>query len=399
MPVFLEDPSEFSKERLKSELIAHNVALPPGENKKQEYLELYLKNVDTKNAADFSSDEEEELPVSVDSEQRAEEPDMRDLSRLTDEDLKAYLRQHGFQAGPITATTRYVYEKKLKRLMEPKSQAQKNGSEDKAVYSDSEEEENEEEQEQPDPSLETVTCVEKEIANSKMETHSMADYHWYPQCFMPPARLVKRPKKSAEPTSSAPSTFSVTELVEKIERRRSSIAEPEPEWENSWNRERRPESCGRRPLQMLDKLTMTNTSLLDTSPMSTFRHQMVPVTDVLMEIFPETEKTPTGIVATRRRPIKGAAGRPVKFKYPDTPLSPKTTGQQEVQRHKFPIWVQLLCFLIVTLLLLVTYLATEDTLKSSLTLLLDNLNEVLAAPSVEDAPLIADAAVPLLSGE
>lgn len=49
----------------------------------------------------------------------------------------------------LSATTRYVYEKKLKRLMEPKSQAQKNGSEDKAVYSDSEEEENEEEQEQP----------------------------------------------------------------------------------------------------------------------------------------------------------------------------------------------------------------------------------------------------------
>lgn len=67
MPVFSEDPSQFSKERLKSELIAHNVALPPTDSKKQEYLELYLKNVDTKNAADFSSDEEEERPAEVDS--------------------------------------------------------------------------------------------------------------------------------------------------------------------------------------------------------------------------------------------------------------------------------------------------------------------------------------------
>lgn len=67
MPVFLEDPSHFSKERLKSELIAHNVALPSTDSKKKEYLELYLRNVSTKNAADFSSDEEEEQPVQVPS--------------------------------------------------------------------------------------------------------------------------------------------------------------------------------------------------------------------------------------------------------------------------------------------------------------------------------------------
>ncbi|KAG5282771.1 hypothetical protein AALO_G00059770 [Alosa alosa] len=300
MPVFLEDPSQFSKERLKSELIAHNIALPPGESKKQEYLELYLKNVDAKNAADFSSDEEEDQPAQVDGqEQRPEEPDMWDLTGLTDEDLKAHLLQHGFQAGPITATTRLVYEKKLRRLMEPNTPAQLNGSADQALYSDSEEEEQGEEEELPGP--ETVACVEKDAVGSKCQ---------------------------------------------------------------------------------------------------------VPVTDVLMEIFPEMEKTPTGISATRRRPIKGAAGRPVQFKYPDTPLSPNSADQREVQRRQVPLWVQLLIFALVSLLLYLAYAATEESLESPLTLLLDGvtqaaaaLQEEVAAPSVDDAPVMADVAAPPLLGE
>ena len=61
MPVFVEDPAHFSKSRLKSDLIAHNVALPPSKSKKQAYVELHMKHVDQKNAADFSSDEEDQV--------------------------------------------------------------------------------------------------------------------------------------------------------------------------------------------------------------------------------------------------------------------------------------------------------------------------------------------------
>ncbi|XP_041955436.1 LEM domain-containing protein 1 isoform X2 [Alosa sapidissima] len=412
MPVFLEDPSQFSKERLKSELIAHNIALPPGESKKQEYLELYLKNVDAKNAADFSSDEEEDQPAQVDGEQRPEEPDMWDLTGLTDEDLKARLLQHGFQAGPITATTRLVYEKKLRRLMEPKTPAQLDGSADQALYSDREEEEQGEEEELPGP--ETVACVEKDAVGSKMETASVED--WYPQCFIPSNRRVKGQDKPTKPTP-APSAFSVTELVEEIEKKRYFTPKTQPalvhNWNgdepasvHNWNSDWRPESCGRR---VLDKFTMTGHSLLYSPPMSEFRHQMtcqVPVTDVLMEIFPEMEKTPTGISATRRRPIKGAAGRPVQFKYPDTPLSPNSADQREVQRRQVPLWVQLLIFALVSLLLYLAYAATEESLESPLTLLLDGvtqaaaaLQEEVAAPSVDDAPVMADAAAPPLLGE
>ena len=60
MPVFVEDPTQFSKQRLKSVLISHNVELPPGENKKEVYLDLYMKHVWNKSNADFSSDDEDQ---------------------------------------------------------------------------------------------------------------------------------------------------------------------------------------------------------------------------------------------------------------------------------------------------------------------------------------------------
>lgn len=66
MPLF-EDPVNFSKSRLKSDLIAHNVSLPPTKSKKEVYLELHLKHIGQKNATDFSSDEEDQvqdMPVS-----------------------------------------------------------------------------------------------------------------------------------------------------------------------------------------------------------------------------------------------------------------------------------------------------------------------------------------------
>lgn len=56
---FVEEPAHLSKSRLKSALVAHNVALPPAASKKAVYVELHLKHIDQKNAADFSSDEED----------------------------------------------------------------------------------------------------------------------------------------------------------------------------------------------------------------------------------------------------------------------------------------------------------------------------------------------------
>lgn len=59
MPQF-DDPARLSKCRLKSDLVAHNVALPPAHSKKEVYVELHLKHIEHKRAAEFSSDEEEQ---------------------------------------------------------------------------------------------------------------------------------------------------------------------------------------------------------------------------------------------------------------------------------------------------------------------------------------------------
>ncbi|KAB5546359.1 hypothetical protein PHYPO_G00071160 [Pangasianodon hypophthalmus] len=146
MPVFVENPTQFSKQRLKSELISHSVEVPPADSAKQLYLEVYMKHVGNKNSADFSSDEEEQVQDGNEEEERGEDSDMVDLSLLTDDQLKCKLLQYGVKAGPIVASTRALYERKLHRMMTQHSQHSVNNKDAAGKYSDSEEEESGSEQ-------------------------------------------------------------------------------------------------------------------------------------------------------------------------------------------------------------------------------------------------------------
>ncbi|KAK7915805.1 hypothetical protein WMY93_011566 [Mugilogobius chulae] len=216
MPVFVEDPSHLSKARLKSDLIAHNVALPPAKSKKGIYVELHTRHVDQRKCADFSSDDE---PEEVDVEE-PQDPQIIDPSCLTDDDLKAALLQHGVKAGPIVASTRALYERKLRTVLLSNGRDQVsdkvNGADEAVLYSDSEEEE-ESEEEQDQPVTEEVQTQTEPADQSQQDKQETA---------------------------------------------------PEPVQEN-------------------------------------FK-------DLLAE-------TPTGIYASRRRPIKGAAGRPVQYAFPKSP--------------------------------------------------------------------------------
>lgn len=73
MPAYLEDPSVLTKDKLKSELLAHNVELPSGNPTKDVFVQLYLEKLTALNHQDhehlgvttaaasldsFSSDEE-----------------------------------------------------------------------------------------------------------------------------------------------------------------------------------------------------------------------------------------------------------------------------------------------------------------------------------------------------
>lgn len=164
MAEFLEDPSVLTKDKLKNELAANNVALPTGEHKKEVYVQLYLKNLTVLNnkksppADTFSSDDELPAPVVSNRSRsgrvsliqtirdriwfaddcdamlyacmdyyqvravtfvvdwnllflqkatkktdkpRTEDVDVTDLS---DEDLKQQLAKHGVDSGPIVGT-------------------------------------------------------------------------------------------------------------------------------------------------------------------------------------------------------------------------------------------------------------------------------------------------------
>ncbi|XP_038561365.1 thymopoietin b [Micropterus salmoides] len=255
MAEFLEDPSVLTKDKLKNELAANNVPLPSGEHKKEVYVQLYLKNLTVLNnkksppADTFSSDEELPAPVVSNKSRsgrkatkktdkpRTEEMEVTDL---TDEDLKQQLAKHGVDSGPIVASTRKLYEKKLQKLLDqppaepptdvtvlpPKADSNQNGNTNSDQYSDKEDEE--------------IVAPEPE-----------------------PVPVVEKPVRSRgkTPVTVRTSSRRQTKVVEEI------ITEETPK-----------------------KVSES----------------------VVEDILANEISTPTGMSATCRRPIRGAAGRPLK---------------------------------------------------------------------------------------
>uniref|UniRef100_A0AAQ4R121 Thymopoietin b n=1 Tax=Gasterosteus aculeatus aculeatus TaxID=481459 RepID=A0AAQ4R121_GASAC len=161
MADFHENPSVLTKEKLKSELAANNV-----------YVQLYLKNLtalkEKKSAPTdtFSSDEDLPLPVMSGSSRsgrkatkKTDRPRSKEVevTDLTDDDLKQQLEKHGVQPGPIVASTRKLYEKKLQKLLDqrpaephpqpppdlralPNTDGNPNGNTNSEQYSDKEDE-------------------------------------------------------------------------------------------------------------------------------------------------------------------------------------------------------------------------------------------------------------------
>ncbi|XP_032376134.1 LEM domain-containing protein 1 isoform X4 [Etheostoma spectabile] len=324
MSRFVEAPAQLSISRLKSDLVAHNVALPPAKSKKVVYVELHLQHIDLKNAADFSSDEEDQVQDVADEEEYTEMPDP---SGLTDDELKAALLEHGFKAGPIVETTRALYEKKLRKLLQSNGRGCLNGVEKGVLYSDDEEEEEE----------------DKELGSEEEEEEE---------------KTVKE-SDQAQQGSSQQLDMSIVD-------------------------------------------TMKNQSLYYTPKASPYKRKMKlpqePVKDTIKNMFPNTDAMTPGIYATRRRPIKGAAGRPVQYAYPVTPVSPMTLEKREVERRLVPIQIQILVFLIVTCLLYFIYVCVEDNSFSSAVALLDSLYQ--QSDSQEGLLLQAETQdVPALSGQ
>ncbi|XP_061921617.1 thymopoietin a isoform X5 [Entelurus aequoreus] len=253
---FVDDPSVLTKDKLKSELLAHNVELPSGNQAKDVYVQLYLKNLTAQNKKHvaaitsdaFSSDEELPPPVvsnrSRSSGKKAPRktdkvPVELDVTTLTDEDLREELIKHGVHAGPIVASTRKLYEKKLQNLLD-------GGSAQEAITK--------------------IVVTEIQIThngNSESELYSDNEDDV----------IVKEPEPEPVP------------VVEKPVRSR-----------------------GKTPIT-----TRTRSSQYKTVEKIAASDQTPKVDekDVLKELFPNDINSSLGITATCRRPIRGAAGRSV----------------------------------------------------------------------------------------
>ncbi|XP_056307754.1 thymopoietin b isoform X1 [Danio aesculapii] len=259
MAQFHEDPALLTKEKLKSELMANNVPLPSADSKKDVYVQLYLKNLtvlnkkNTISASDtFSSDEEISTAPLVTNRSRSGKKATRktdrvraeenDVSGLTDEELKVQLQKFGIHSGPIVASTRKVYEKKLQQVLDHPPV----------------------ETSLPEPETtipEAVTI--KADGNQNGNTHSAEDQYSDKDDEVPEAvPVVTKPVRSRgkTPVTTRTSSRQRTKQVEDMAIEEASV----------------------------DRA------------------------DILKEIFPNEQATPTGITATCRRPIHGAAGRPVK---------------------------------------------------------------------------------------
>ncbi|XP_065576985.1 lamina-associated polypeptide 2, isoforms beta/gamma-like [Artemia franciscana] len=130
--------SNHTKEQLKNVLINHGVSTPPLSAKKEEYIKLYDEYVAPviSNKGEFSSDDEPDTSNVADSGlirniiQNGTDGESGQLNgsadasntvldSLDDDELYKRLKDAGINCGPITATTRQFYQRKLADFLEP----------------------------------------------------------------------------------------------------------------------------------------------------------------------------------------------------------------------------------------------------------------------------------------
>ncbi|XP_037246518.1 thymopoietin isoform X6 [Falco rusticolus] len=426
MSEFLADPSVLTKEKLKSELIANNVSLPGGEQRKDVYVQLYLQHLTARNPPaaaqpDFSSDEERELtPLGARNrgaavgrkatkktdKPRPEEKDDLDVTEMSNEDLQEQLVKYGLNPGPIVATTRKLYEKKLLKLMEqgPELKApvpfpeissapentRQNGSNDSDQYSDNEEEPKTELRLEKREPLKARTKTPVALKQRRVVEHNqtfsqdgVTETVWTSgssksgplQAFSRESTRVSRrtPRKRVDATAQLPVDDAVisesTPIAETIltasnetlvvNRVPGNFKHAAPTLSISELSEM-PRRTPKKPLMTAEVLERTHTE------------EGRVERDILKEMFPYEVSTPTGISASCRRPIKGAASRPIEhsdFRMEESfsKYAPKYGTSTDIKSEKpptkketlHPLWIKVLLFVVISVFLVLVYQSME----------------------------------------
>ncbi|XP_033076859.1 thymopoietin isoform X3 [Trachypithecus francoisi] len=395
MPEFLEDPSVLTKDKLKSELVANNVTLPAGEQRKDVYVQLYLQHLTARNRPplaaganskgppDFSSDEEREATPILGSvaaaagrsraavgrkatkktdKPRQDDKDDLDVTELTNEDLLDQLVKYGVNPGPIVGTTRKLYEKKLLKLREQGTESRsstplptisssaestrQNGSNDSDRYSDNEEDSKIElKLEKREPlkgrAKTPVTLKQRRVEHNQVETS---------EHFRIDGPVISESTPIAETIMASSNESLVVNRVTGNFKHASPIL-PITEFSDI------PRRAPKKPLTRAEVGEKTEERRVER--------------DILKEMFPYEASTPTGISASCRRPIKGAAGRPLElsdFRMEESFSSkyvPKYVPLADVKSEKtkkgrsIPVWIKILLFVIVAVFLFLVYQAME----------------------------------------
>ncbi|XP_060051571.1 thymopoietin isoform X2 [Erinaceus europaeus] len=417
MPEFLEDPSVLTKDKLKSELVANSVALPAGEQRKDVYVQLYLRHLTPRNRPDFSSDDERDpTPPGAGPGQgrrgagrkatkktdkpRQEEKEEMEVTELTNEDLLDQLVKYGVNPGPIVGSTRKLYEKKLLKLREQGTESRpstplptissaentrQNGSNDSDRYSDNEEDSKIElKLEKREPlkgrAKTPVTLKQRRLEHNQSYSQAgVTEPEWtsgssksglLQALTREPARGPRRtPRKRVETSqhfrvdgavlsegtpiaetivASSNETLVVSRVPGNVKHAAPTL--PITEFSDT------PRRAPTRPLARAEVGEKPEERRVER--------------DILKEMFPFEASTPTGISASCRRPIKGAAGRPVElsdfrveaYSAKHAPkYVPLADGKSDKTRkgRSVPTWIKFLLFVVAAMFLFLVYQAME----------------------------------------
>ncbi|XP_040193482.1 LEM domain-containing protein 1 isoform X2 [Rana temporaria] len=239
--------------------------------------------------------------------------DIRSLSNI---ELKEQLLKHGINPGPILPSTRSVYEKKLQKLLK---KVQENGDAHDDQYSDSDDE----------------GAQFKDIAGLGNEVHFDGEdgtiLKNYSRTNVYTVN-VPVPRRSSLPSSTRPSAGQYTHIPACIAAEfNQNIATLGDDFSVT--------KMLKQEKVTADKNTMTYRSPANTPKACVFlkqnRHQPEDATSG--DLYELLSQSALGMSATRRKPIKGAAGRPIQFQYDDIVRRAKIKEQtKEIQEEKKP---------------------------------------------------------------
>ncbi|XP_010222929.1 PREDICTED: lamina-associated polypeptide 2, isoforms beta/gamma-like [Tinamus guttatus] len=337
---------------------------------------------------------------------RPEEKDNLDVTELSNEDLQEQLMKYGINPGPIVATTRKLYEKKLLKLMEhgpelksavplptvtsSAENTRQNGNNDSDQYSDNEEDPKTELRLEKREPLKAKTKAPVGLKQRRVVEHNqtysqdgVTETVWTSgssksgplQAFSRESTRVSRrtPRKRvdaiahlpvddaviSESTPIAETVLTASNETLVVNRVSGNFKHAAPTLSISEFSDM-PRRTPKKPLMTAEVLETTHTEEKQVER------------DILKELFPYEVSTPTGISASCRRPIKGAASRPIEpsdfrmeesFSSKYVPKYGTTTDikaeKPPVKERSIPLWIKILLAVVVSLFLFSIYQSME----------------------------------------